>query len=189
MPRRRVVDRSRGVLEVDWPLFGEMSRALALKVARGYDPEIVVGIATAGVVPGAVIAAILDKPFHSIIVSRRYQAEAVRETPTVFGSVPTDVRNRRVLLVDVREPNEFTGPLGHIRGATLVPLGELAARAPELPKDKPIVAVCRAGSRSAQAVVILQQAGFPQVANLAGGMLRWREERRPAQEGKVSDGL
>jgi hypoxanthine phosphoribosyltransferase len=100
MPRRQVVDRSRGVLEVDWPLFGEMSRALALKVARGYDPEIVVGIATAGVVPGAVIAAILDKPFHSIIVSRRYQAEAIRDTPSVFGSVPTDVRNRRVLLVD-----------------------------------------------------------------------------------------
>ena len=100
MPRRQVIDRSRGVLEVDWPLFGEMSRALALKVARGYDPELVVGIATAGVVPGAVVAAILDKPFHSIIVSRRYQAEEVRQTPTVFGSVPTDVRNRRVLLVD-----------------------------------------------------------------------------------------
>ena len=100
MPRRQVIDRSRGVLEVDWPLFGEMSRALALKVARGYDPELVVGIATAGVVPGAVVAAILDKPFHSIIVSRRYQAEEVRQTPTGFGSVPTDVRNRRVLLVD-----------------------------------------------------------------------------------------
>jgi uncharacterized protein len=100
MPRRQVIDRARGVLEVDWPLFGEMSRALALKVARGYNPEIVVGIATAGVVPGAVIAAILDKPFHSIIVSRRYQSEEVRQTPSVFGSVPTDVRNRRVLLVD-----------------------------------------------------------------------------------------
>jgi hypoxanthine phosphoribosyltransferase len=100
MPRRQVIDRSRGVLEVDWPLFGEMSRALALKVARGYDPELVVGIATAGVVPGAVIAAILDKPFHSIIVSRRYQSEEVRQTPSIFGSVPTDVRDRRVLLVD-----------------------------------------------------------------------------------------
>ena len=92
MPRRRVADRSRGVLEVDWPLFGEMSRALALKVARGYDPELVVGIATAGVVPGAVVAAILDKPFHSIIVSRRYQAEEVRQTPTVFGNVSGEVR-------------------------------------------------------------------------------------------------
>src|SRR6478735_2910037 len=99
-PRRTTVEHAKGVFEVEWPLFGELSRGLALKVARSYDPELVVGIATAGVVPGAVIAAILDKPFHSIIVSRRYQAEAVRETPTVFGSVPTDVRNRRVLLVD-----------------------------------------------------------------------------------------
>ena len=55
-------DPSRGVLIVDWPLFGELSRALALKVARTYEPEIVGGIAPAGVVPGAAIAAILDRP-------------------------------------------------------------------------------------------------------------------------------
>ena len=83
-----------------------------------------------------------------------------------------------VRVLDVREPNEFSGPLGHIRGATLIPLGELAARARELPKDKPIVAVCRAGSRSAHATAILQKAGFSEVANLPGGMLRWRGEGR-----------
>src|SRR6478735_12824855 len=99
-PRKTTVEQSKGVFEVEWPMFGELSRALALKVVRDYDPEIVVGIATAGVVPGAVIAAILDKPFHSIIVSRRYQSEEVRQTPSIFGSVPTDVRDRRVLLVD-----------------------------------------------------------------------------------------
>jgi hypoxanthine phosphoribosyltransferase len=59
-----------------------------------------VGVATAGVVPGAVIAAILDREFHSIVVSRRYQAESVRETPAVFGEVPLVVRGKRVLLVD-----------------------------------------------------------------------------------------
>src|SRR5690349_18808238 len=52
-------DPSKGVLLVDWPLFGELSRALALKVARAYHPELIVGIATAGVVPGAAVAAIL----------------------------------------------------------------------------------------------------------------------------------
>jgi hypothetical protein len=88
------------LLLVDWPLFGELSRALALKVARVYRPEIVVGIATAGVVPGAAVAAILDLPFHSILVSRRYSAETVRETPAVFGAAPADVRNKRVLVVD-----------------------------------------------------------------------------------------
>ena len=65
----------------------------------------------------------------------------------------------KVRVVDVREPAEFSGPLGHIRGATLVPLGELSARAKDLPKDRPVVAVCRAGSRSAHATAILQKAG------------------------------
>jgi len=88
-----------------------------------------------------------------------------------------------VRVVDVREPNEFSGPLGHIRGATLVPLGDLAAKAKELPKDKPIVAVCRAGSRSAHATAILQKAGFTEVANLPGGMLRWRGEGRSVEGG------
>ena len=88
-----------------------------------------------------------------------------------------------VHVLDVREPAEFTGPLGHIRGATLVPLGELGARAKELPRDKPVVAVCRAGSRSAQATAILQKAGFTDFANLTGGMLRWRAEGRAVDGG------
>src|SRR5689334_24525766 len=99
-PRRTSVEHSKGVFNVEWPLFGELSRALALKVSRAYDPEIVIGIATAGVVPGAVIAAILDREFHSIVVSRRYQADVVRETPAIFGAAPHEVRDRRVLVVD-----------------------------------------------------------------------------------------
>ncbi|MGH7066038.1 MAG: MBL fold metallo-hydrolase, partial [Stellaceae bacterium] len=75
---------------------------------------------------------------------------------------------RGVQILDVREPDEFTGPLGHIKGAILIPLGALAERAGELPKDRPIVAVCRAGSRSAQAISILKQAGITDIANLAG---------------------
>ena len=99
-PRRITVEPSKGIFEVEWPLFGELSRALALKVVRSYDPEVIVGVATAGVVPGAVIAAILDREFHSIVVSRRYQTDAVRETPAIFGAVPAGVRGKRVLLVD-----------------------------------------------------------------------------------------
>ena len=85
---------------MEWPLFGELSRALALKVSREYDPEIVVGIATAGVVPGAVVAAMLGKEFHSIMISRRYRAEGTRDTPAIFSAAPTEVRDRRVLIVD-----------------------------------------------------------------------------------------
>lgn len=86
----------------------------------------------------------------------------------------------RVRILDVREPEEYDGPLGHIEGAELVPLGELAGRAAALDKDRPLVTVCRAGARSAQATVILRRAGFENVANLAGGMLRWRAQGYPA---------
>ena len=88
-----------------------------------------------------------------------------------------------VQILDVREPSEFDGPLGHIHNARLIPLGELAERAGELAHDRPIVAVCRAGSRSAQATVILREAGFADVANLAGGMLRWRAEGHAVEGG------
>ena len=88
-----------------------------------------------------------------------------------------------VQILDVREPDEFIGPLGHIPGAILIPLGELTGRAAELRHDRPIVAVCRAGSRSAQAISILQQNGFTDIANLTGGMLRWRAEAHPVEGG------
>jgi hypoxanthine phosphoribosyltransferase len=88
------------VLNVEWPLFGELSRALALKVAREFDPQVVVGIATAGVVPGAVVAAILNREFHSIIVSRHARSSVQRETPAVLGAAPQAVRDARVLIVD-----------------------------------------------------------------------------------------
>jgi hypoxanthine phosphoribosyltransferase len=99
-PRKHTVDATKGVLQIDWPFFGELSRGLALKVARAYDPELVIGIATAGVVPGAVIAAILSREFHSLIVSRKYKAARARETPTVFGTAPAEVKGKRVLIVD-----------------------------------------------------------------------------------------
>jgi len=87
-------------------------------------------------------------------------------------------------ILDVRERDEFDGPLGRIPGATLIPLGDLAKRAEELDQARPIVAVCRAGGRSAQATVILRRAGFERIANLAGGMLRWRAQHCPVEGGR-----
>jgi glyoxylase-like metal-dependent hydrolase (beta-lactamase superfamily II)/rhodanese-related sulfurtransferase len=90
---------------------------------------------------------------------------------------------RNVQIVDVREPNEFNGSLGHVPGAILMPLGTLTERAGELSKERPIVTVCRSGARSAQATVLLGKAGFTEVANLSGGMLRWRAQRFPVEGG------
>ncbi len=85
-------------------------------------------------------------------------------------------RAGELLVLDVREPDEFDGPLGHIRSARLIPLGQLEKRAAELERTRPVVVVCRSGARSAQATALLQRHGFPKVANLAGGMMRWRTE-------------
>jgi glyoxylase-like metal-dependent hydrolase (beta-lactamase superfamily II)/rhodanese-related sulfurtransferase len=90
---------------------------------------------------------------------------------------------REVQIVDVREPDEFNGPLGHVPGAKLVPLGKLMERAGEISKGKPVVVVCRSGARSAQATVMLGKAGFDKVANLSGGMLRWRTQRLAVEGG------
>ncbi len=84
-----------------------------------------------------------------------------------------------VQIVDVREADEFTGPLGRVPGAVHIPLGTLAARVGEVSKDRPVVTVCRSGARSARAVAILKQAGYDAVANMAGGMLRWRAQNLP----------
>ncbi len=94
--RQNVPTAQRGLLEIDWPLFGELCRALALRVARHYDPEVVVGIAKAGVIPGAVVAAILQRDFAAMAVTRS-QPGAM---PEVVTGPPKMVTGRRVLLVD-----------------------------------------------------------------------------------------
>ena len=105
--------------------------------------------------------------------------------PQVMTQVMTQMTAAGVQIVDVREPAEWQDALGHIAGATLMPMAELATRHGELASDRPVVAVCRSGTRSAQACLLLQRAGFSSVANLAGGMLRWRAQGHPVQGEKT----
>lgn len=86
-----------------------------------------------------------------------------------------------VQILDVREPDEYVGPLGHIAGSVLIPLGDLPERWQELSADKPIVAVCRSGVRSVHAMRFLGGQGFTRMANLPGGMIRWRQEGLPTE--------
>ncbi|HEY7505609.1 MAG TPA: phosphoribosyltransferase family protein [Gemmatimonadales bacterium] len=94
--RRSQPPSSKGVLEVDWPFFGELCRALALRVAREYEPEIVLGVAKAGVIPGVVVASILQTEFSSMAVTR--QEEGAQ--PVLVSGPPPSIRGRRVLIVD-----------------------------------------------------------------------------------------
>ncbi len=82
-------------------------------------------------------------------------------------------------VVDVRSAAEYTGELGHIDGSELLPLDDLRDAVADWDREAPIVMVCRAGGRSAQATRILEKAGFTRVANLSGGMIRWRSDGYP----------
>lgn len=81
-------------------------------------------------------------------------------------------------LVDVREPHEFTGELGHIAGAELVPMGAVLAQAIAWDKGQELLLVCRSGGRSGQVAQALTRLGFSRVMNLEGGMLAWNAAGR-----------
>ena len=93
--------------------------------------------------------------------------------------------SEQVHVLDVRQPQEMQESLGKIAGAQLIPLSELKTRLAEVPRDKPVVAVCHAGMRSGQATVILRSGGLTRCANLRGGMLLWAQLGLPTQHNRV----
>ncbi|HET9133128.1 MAG TPA: phosphoribosyltransferase family protein [Gemmatimonadales bacterium] len=95
MPRPRPTP-TRDTLDIDWPFFGELCRALAVKVARTYDPEVVVGVAKAGAIPAAIVATILRRDLVTVTIARP-DAEAA---PSLLVPPPASLRGRRVLVVD-----------------------------------------------------------------------------------------
>jgi hypoxanthine phosphoribosyltransferase len=87
-------------MDLSWEMFGELCRALALRVARDFEPDLVVGIARAGVFPGAVVASVLRKDFFSLTISRKEGGEVVRDRPAVLSAAPLQCQGQRILLVD-----------------------------------------------------------------------------------------
>jgi glyoxylase-like metal-dependent hydrolase (beta-lactamase superfamily II)/rhodanese-related sulfurtransferase len=141
---------------------------------------------------------LIDVAVPANLVCGRVRTEGAQpDEPTwapltfTFGGVweidPAALAERldQVQVIDVREPHEFSDDLGHIPNARLMPLSTLQARIPSLDREHPIVTVCRAGGRSAQASLMLHKAGLSQIANLSGGMLRWHGEGLPV-EGKAA---
>ena len=87
------------------------------------------------------------------------------------------------VIVDVRGPDEFHGPLGHIANALNLPVGELPQRLMEINalKDNPVILVCRTDKRSANAAAVLRCSGFHDVHVLRGGMEQWNEHGLPIE--------
>lgn len=109
--------------------------------------------------------------------------------PNPHASMVTDISAEElsqklstVHLVDVRRPDEYTGELGHIAGTQLMTLDTIPEHIESLPKDEPVVFVCRSGGRSAQASAYALQNGFKHVFNMQGGMLKWNELGLPTEK-------
>lgn len=94
---------------------------------------------------------------------------------------PADVfaAKGQVRMIDVREPHEYTGELGHIEGAELVPLATVEAKAASWDRTHEIVLVCRSGARSGRAAAALTQMGFEKAVNMVGGMIAVNEAHLP----------
>ncbi len=86
-----------------------------------------------------------------------------------------------VFFLDVRQPEEWNEY--HAPNTTLIPLGELAARVNEVPRDKTVVVVCRSGNRSQEGRDILLRAGFTNVTSMAGGLKTWQSKGYPTVSG------
>src|SRR5881397_3284718 len=136
----------------------------------------------------------LKVKFRELNLRRDPQCPVCGENPTIFSPIdyeqfcgvrdkeaipemsPHELKRRmdageRFELIDVREPFEYE--IARIDGAKLIPLGEIADRADELPREQLIVVHCHSGQRSAQAVRLLRQRGFANVYNLEGGIDAW----------------
>jgi rhodanese-related sulfurtransferase len=105
----------------------------------------------------------------------------------VIPTLPAhEVKNRVAssLILDVREPEEYTGPLGHLEGSRLIPLGQLPARLRELEsyREREIITVCKSGFRSQTGASILKQAGFNTVYSMQGGMTEWNRLNFPVSK-------
>lgn len=99
---------------------------------------------------------------------------------TVDVQTVAEVKDRSdVLVLDVREQWEYDE--GHIPGVTLIPMGEVAGRMSELPRDQEIIITCRSGNRSGQVADFLRGQGFDNVHNMEGGILAWESAGLPVE--------
>lgn len=98
---------------------------------------------------------------------------AVPQIPLLDGKQARKALLDGAVALDVRQPQELES--GIIEGALRIPLGTIDAQLDSLPKDRPILAYCGHGERSATALSLLERAGFSQLLNLNGGVGGWVE--------------
>lgn len=105
----------------------------------------------------------------------------IQGVPTLMIQSQDDLQGLE--LIDVRRPDEFTGELGHIKGAKLITLGpELESFIQGMDKNKETLFICRSGARSANATMFAQSLGHTKVYNMNGGMMLWNQLGLPTEK-------
>jgi glyoxylase-like metal-dependent hydrolase (beta-lactamase superfamily II)/rhodanese-related sulfurtransferase len=155
--------------------FTELMAALKLPYPRRMDVSVPANLAC-GLPAESAPQGVPDLAWGPVTVSKAGVPELEPGWVATNGS--------RLTLVDVREPDEFYGALGHVAGAESMPLATLATLAASLPRERPIVTICRSGGRSGKAALELISLGFASVASLRGGMLGWTELQLPVEYGR-----
>ena len=113
--------------------------------------------------------------------------QAMLTTSPDVAEIDVEALERRspdAVVLDVREPEEYTH--GHVPGAINLPQAELASRLEELPPDRPLLTICRSGSRSLRTAQFLKQAGFDRVVSVKGGTEAWRTTGKQLAFGDTS---
>jgi phage shock protein E len=88
-------------------------------------------------------------------------------------------KDKKVLLLDVRTPEEYRQ--AHLRGALLIPLNELAQRAREIPRDRPLLVYCSVGARSVSAAGLLAARGYRDIYQMSDGLVGWYKNGFPIE--------
>ncbi len=98
-------------------------------------------------------------------------------------------KDSSIVVIDVRTPGEYTGPLGHIKGAELKPVQVIEQWAPQIDslKNKKVILICRSGNRSGFAARYLQKKGFTHLYNVMGGMMEWNRAGLPVEKEAVGE--
>jgi len=109
------------------------------------------------------------------------QVDVTKLGPTVDVATVKALQGRSdVVVLDVREQSEYDA--GHIAGVKLIPMGTVANRLNEIPKDKPVIVTCHSGNRSGQVTEFLRQQGYTNVHNMAGGITAWQQAGYPVEK-------
>ncbi|MBI4816475.1 MAG: MBL fold metallo-hydrolase [Deltaproteobacteria bacterium] len=144
-------------------IMSELKLAPPKKIQEALPQNLVCG--------GRVVRPAKERAASFAAAAKPYQAGGILEVSP--EAVRAYASKLGVRIVDVREPAEYTGELGHVEGSELIPLATVESALSSWPRDEPIVVICRSGGRSARATALLSSMGFTNVVNMAGGMLAY----------------